>query len=856
MMPRWWMIVAICCMCLQRMCAFEDVITVPFVAVDDSCVEEYCEYIKQGESAYRIGLFRLAQISFQKAFDCRDIACEERCLALVELSAAYLGNGDWSAFVGLYPQFMSMIEKCNDDGIKNRLRLHAVIASALSGNFVGCVDLFAKIDGSQLLMSERCWMLAMHSIVAIINDDVDLAFDIQKEALSAVMSSSQSIQVQALIMQFFMQLSEKCDVSVLLERSRLLYEQYGSQKDGYQFVRMYALLLKQAGRNDEAEYIIKQQLNIIDRDDIQSIFLLKLCYAIIHGIHNNDGYALLSDILHADVKDEIKLLGLRTLVSTAENNTQRMAAYNVLSHETMQKMSRSVFTHVLLSMFKLVVDADDLVAAEHVIKDAQKVFSDECLLKDMYKILAYYVWMRDVKDYRLIIYYLEKAKQLLDNDCEESVYLMSQIGNAFYLSGDYELAKHAYIDVLRTDVQTINYERILCQLVQCDLKLLDFNGAESHLSSFEEHHDTYGDYRWQAELLYVNARINNGQQDVALRRLEKLLKKNYGKISAFYAMKFYLLQAMSFFSVNDYNKAYIVSSNICEILPDNNDIDEVALIISQALFIKGACELHNDKVHVARLTYNRLRNLYIDTEAAMLSYFVEAEYYRNHDDLDIANEILMECAKLWCNYSPFAYYQLACYCRNEGGHYVEQAIQSLSDLISNYDGHQIIYAAKLLLADILRENGRFSDSEVIYESLLKEYPLDMRSHFVELCLAKSIFAQREKGEIFIERARMILERLHSTNGISCDLMIEIDAMYCFVLYHAGCYDQMKNVAWGSLLGCLAYLESLTVDNVYWLLQMAGLLKKNYVMSEINYAEADALSEIIEKLLTMMSKNTP
>lgn len=844
------MIVIICCLSWRQVSAFENVTLVPFVEAEDRLLTKCDDYIKNGKLAYRIGLFSLSQTLFQQALNCDSITEEEHCSALLGLSSAYLGNGDWSRLAVLSHDLIDVTEKCHDDVIKNRLRLHAVITSAFSGDWKKCIKIFSQIDDFQLLSSERCWMLAMKSIIAVINGDINNMLMMQEEALMAASSSRQSAQIQAFIMQFVMQLSSKYDTSALIDQSMSLCKVYRLQRNGYPFVRICALLLKQAGRADEAKYLLKQQLEVLPEDDVQSLLSFKLYHAIVHGMHTSDGYALLSEILRANIKNETKFLALKMFLSTAENNVQRMAAYECLSKETVETTSRSVFHHVLLAMFKLAVDSDDLVAAERVIHNMENTFSDKPLQKDMYKILAYCVWMRDVKDYRLIVHYLDQARQYACSIDGEEACLMSQIGSAFYLSGAYELAKHAYIDVLHTKVHAIDYEKILCQLIQCDIKLLDFDSAENHLSFFEKKHESYGDYRWQAELLYINTRLNNGQQNVAMRHLDKLLEKYYGKISVFYAMKFYLLQASSLFLAHDYNNAYIVASNICEILPDNNGIDEMSLIVSQALFIKGACELFNDKEHVARLTYNKLRSLYENSESAMLSYFTEADYYYNHDDFVLVHDLLMECAKSGSKYSPFAYYQLASYCRTKGVSYSEQAISSLSDLISQYDGHEIIFAAKLLLADILRENGRFSDAEVIYDSLLKDYPMDVRSNFVALCLAKSVFAQRDNGEIFIERARMILERLHSTNGLSRDLKIEIDAMYCFVLYNIRCYDQMKNIAWGTLLESLADFESLTDNNIYWLLQITNLLRKTNVSVEENRVEDDALNEIVEKLLSV------
>jgi hypothetical protein len=117
-------------------------------------------------------------------------------------------------------------------------------------------------------------------------------------------------------------------------------------------------------------------------------------------------------------------------------------------------------------------------------------------------------------------------------------------------------------------------------------------------------------------------------------------------------------------------------------------------------------------------------------------------------------------------------------------------------------------------------SGRFSDAELAYEELLKDFPFDQRYHFTEFCLAKSIFAQKAKGDIF-------------------------GAMYCFVLCENSQAEEMKKVAWETLLASISEENTLTRNDLYWLLQIANILN-DFCPPECE-SEIEVLSTLIKKL---------
>jgi hypothetical protein len=56
-----------------------------------------------------------------------------------------------------------------------------------------------------------------------------------------------------------------------------------------------------------------------------------------------------------------------------------------------------------------------------------------------------------------------------------------------------------------------------------------------------------------------------------------------------------------------------------------------------------------------------------------------------------------------------------------------------------------------------------------------------------------MFVQRNKSDLFVERARATLERLYSVVISDRSLHIEIAATYCFVLQASSLTDEMQNL---------------------------------------------------------------
>ncbi|MDR2776925.1 MAG: tetratricopeptide repeat protein [Puniceicoccales bacterium] len=820
-----------------------------FIVVDINFDKKFESLINSGNGAYKIGFFTLAKKFFMEALAIKDLSNEQKYVACTGFLESCLASGEFSDAMGLFDMILKLTHVEVSREFKNKFLLNAAIVACFKHDFAVANKILLKLDIKTFNGDELAWYHAIRSVVFAMAANFEEMANNLEEAKKHSLSIDQSISVQAFVIQFLLQFpTHSAAINNLLGAADAMYKKYKLQKTNYPFVKTYALMLIHSGNGQKAKDLLDEQISNTKDLNVQDLQSLYLYRAIADGLSSASGLNTVLELLLSSANEELKKQVLKLLLLSVENTNQRIEAIKTLSDVKLQtSVSKNMMHHILFAKLRLAIDAENLTTAQRIAEEIALQFPKEALMKNIYHALAYLAWQQEPKDYRMSAHYLGKVRDITSDDAEK-INTTIQIGNAFYLSEAYDIAAHIYEEVLKTNMDNVKYDKILCQLIQADIKSKNLVLAEQHLQSARQCHNLFTEYRWHAELLYIDALIRDNNSQQAMEWLSILLGTYANKIQPFYLVKFYLLQAYSLFSRQHYQQAHIAAANICTIFPTKSSSAEISQIVGQALFMKGVCELKSQNKEAAFLTFEQLRSDYADQEVAMLSYFEEAEYFFKSGNVSKACDVLLKCAEANCTYSPFAYYRCAEYCKSLGMAHYDEAITHLSTLVFKYKNHEIMYAAHLELADLLRLIGRFSDAQLVYEELLKNFPFDKRYHFTEFCLAKAIFAQKNKDDLFIERAQMILERLYSLAIADKSLHIEIAAMYCFVLQASSSANEMKQFAWETLLASMAGENTLTQNDVYWLMQIANLLTDYYSLNP-NDLELETLQAITNKLKT-------
>ena len=850
--------VALCfiCMFVRTLCWADDLIHTKLSNADTDFIkdENFDEdrdfsLINAGENALKLGLFDLSKKFFENELKDNQLSRDQKCKALIGLSSSYLGLGEINEAIEILGELLMISNKNIDDPvITTRLNLNISIISCLAGDLFTCRKSLDAINDKSISGHELAWKFAIKSILALSDGDNEKMTEYQNTAFSLASSSEQCAQIDAFLIQMLIKLPEENgNSSKLLKITEDAYKKYQWQEIGYPFVEAHAILLLHAGETEKAKRLIVEQLEKVDTNDIQAVQTFKLYYAMAIGVQTDEGYSIISELLVSDASKELKQLALKLLISTACNQAQYIACHNLLTDPKLEYIKAGTLRQISLSRFRLAIKSESLELAREEINYFSKKFPNDPILKEMYKVLAYSEWEIGSCDYLLITNFLSQAKQLAENNLEKAELAM-QIGDAFFLHGAFDLAKYSYTEILKDyDSGGVSYERALYQLVRSDIKLDNLDDAKNTLLQFKKSHETLGEYFWYAELSYVNAVINADKRSDAVAYMSKLFDAYRDKIPTIFLIKFYMIHAFSLFSDGEISDAHTVALNMCEIFPTENNSSEVSQIMSQALFIKGACEYAMNRPIDAMSTFQNLRARYPDSEPALLSVFEESSYLYDSGDFEGAQNLLKSLAEAKNKYSAMAYYKMAENYKNRGSKFFEKAIECLSDLIDKYGKESdLAYNAQLEIADIFRLQGRFSDAQIVYEDILKNFPLDNRYNFTELCLAKAIFAQKAKNESYAEQARIILNKLYGTTSLNDRLHTEVASMYCFVLDYMSLKAEMRKISWETLLAAVSSNREILQDEKYWLKQILHILTNSYEQNESDSTEFITLQEIAKK----------
>jgi hypothetical protein len=180
--------------------------------------------------------------------------------------------------------------------------------------------------------------------------------------------------------------------------------------------------------------------------------------------------------------------------------------------------------------------------------------------------VAYLLGQQEPKDYRMCPHYLQKVRDIV-SEGTENVEIAIQTGNGFYLSKAYDIAGHVYEEILRTNRDDMKYDKILCRLIQADIKSKNLVLAEQHFENCRQSYNLLMEHRQHVELLYINALVRNNNY----RRPWNVYPCVCIQYSPILYGKFFLLKIHLRFSKRSCQRAGIAATNLCEIFPIKRD---------------------------------------------------------------------------------------------------------------------------------------------------------------------------------------------------------------------------------------------------------------------------------------------
>jgi tetratricopeptide (TPR) repeat protein len=203
-----------------------------------------------------------------------------------------------------------------------------------------------------------------------------------------------------------------------------------------------------------------------------------------------------------------------------------------------------------------------------------------------------------------------------------------------------------------------------------------------------------------------------------------------------------------------------------------------ALLRAEANFTLG-----NDAAALEIL--KKLRGDFPRTDAAVYSYFAEAEHYAKQDKIVEAQQLLTKLADDFPDnaYAPLALFQAALQAERRGQEAnLREANRLIEDLVNKYPQSELVFAARLKQGDLLRKLNDFPAAQRAYEELVNKYPDREDIALAQLALAETHNAQAANEPAHTESALVLFE--HVRDRVDAPIDARVEAGYNLGRIHA------------------------------------------------------------------------
>ncbi len=200
----------------------------------------------------------------------------------------------------------------------------------------------------------------------------------------------------------------------------------------------------------------------------------------------------------------------------------------------------------------------------------------------------------------------------------------------------------------------------------------------------------------------------------------------------------------------------------------------------------------------ARDLLKKLRADFPRSDAAVYSYFDEAEHYAKQDNTVEAQKSLTKLADQFPEntYAPYALYQAALQAERRGqdANFAE-ANRLIEDLVKKYPASDLVFYARLKQGDLLRKLNQFPQAQQVYESLVNNYVNHKDVILAQLALAECHNAQSANDPAQAERAIILFEHLRDRVDAPVDVRVEAGFNLGNLYARRGDPDRAEEVWW-------------------------------------------------------------
>ena len=732
--------------------------------------------------------------------------------------------------------------------------LRAGLAAVLRRRLDPAKSELAAVKLPELSPADRPWYFFLQGMLASAADDPMRAGDFYRQAEEA--ASTDLLRARFFLAQEQSRLRLDKVNAEMAEKIHENAVRFQGQSTGYDFARAYAVMLDQLGRKNEAIEALRYDLLSLPAQQRSRADDFRLLLGLIAGAAEGAGRNALVQLLETGADSDRQRVALQLLARASPRDPAHAAFRGELDRLIAAPVAHPILDDLILMRAQWALGDKDFGQAEESAHSLLEKFPGSPLRPYALGVLAGSNW--EQYKYRAAADYARQIRDLLPLG-PVRVRLGVVVAEAWFRAGDFRSAADAYAAVLTNPPPGIPPGDLIFQQIEAELRADEeaigagriakregLRGAEAALDreALNPAFDVVN--RWEAEWNFARAVELNGQVEVAYARVNRLLAASRGArgLTAELRARMGWLQARLSYDVHDSEQTLKLVDALLVSLDGLAPPALRAAIASNGELLKAEACFDLKREATALEILKKLRTDYPRADAAVSSYFVEAEHYAQQDKVVEAQQLLTRLADEFPKspYAPYALYQAAYLAERLGqDDNLVEANRLIERLVSAYPDQDIVFDARLKQGDLFRKLNQFPQAQQAYESLINNYARNPNVILADLALAECHNAQSASDPSHEETARSLFEDLCARVDASVDVRVEAGFNLGLIYERRGQLNRAAEVWWRDVVTALlldpANAGRLEGKGRYWmartLYEYGSLLEK---MGRLDQAE--------------------
>ncbi len=695
---------------------------------------------------------------FAEALADPDLPEEQRDRAQMGLGSAFLSLGDGGLALAVLQEM---------DSSAPPVLLRMALALYLLDEIETARALVERVPPDELRSGDQGWYWLLEGLLVQRAGEGALAAQFFVRAAEATDSPALEAQFQLLRLRGELEREDASEDMVAQLRATIRTNE--GEAIAFEARQLLALALFRLGRVsaavEEVEILLREP-GMVDSERRGELLLI---LGIMSGENSGRGRLALRRLLAIPADPLRQRIALRLLASAPMQGEGRAEFGSFLDTLLLQEPPHPLFEELLSTRAALAAVEDDFERAEAAAERLLEERPGSALVPDALRRLAHVNWERTPPRYRTAASYLDRLRVMVDSGAERAR-IFGQMGDCFFLNGDFSNAAEAYASALRED-RVRDRGTLLFQRVLAEVRAGDLDEAIAALDAAGEIDSAS---RWQAEYNVLDALREAGETEQAFRRIRQL-RGWEGLLPSLEARLRWMEVRLALDSgrvsevpeLADQLLAWLPAAGLAE--------SEGSAVESHILLLKGEALLRLGLQAEGLGVLGELRRRFPDSGPEMLSYLLESRLAAGENSVVDAQLSLINLVDRFpeSRYAPIALWEAALLAEQRGlDSAYREAMTILERLVRGYPGHELLFYARLKQADLSRRLNDFGTALELYERVLSDFPDHPERYRAELSRGDCLLARGSASAESLVAATVVYDRLFEDYRTPGDAAVE------------------------------------------------------------------------------------